>query len=541
MNINKILLFILTPLIILASEPNLFNLKYPTVIKESKLKQERYDLLQVYIKGEGYFPVYGRSWNQQFFYPKFKDLSYKTVVKDFVIKSLGIKTSDISKDNYGHFFIDYREYWLKLNVGSRDYEYTLLRVEDSPSVVKLDENEKYLYTKKFLKRYKDYKFPKAIIIPIVNSFEISKVNYKKYDKYTFWIGQKKHIYKGEFWDIDFEKTKNKDNNSYRYIVANDYKNKILELGGTILHYDKNEVVCKFDTKVETFYIRLHSYEATFSIQIIKQEAFKQTLVLSPYKIKVELDKSGKIVLDGIYFDFDKATLKAESKRAILSTVALMQKYPDLVLGVHGHTDAKGNDDYNLKLSGARANSVKKAILHEGIEPARLSSKGYGETRPIASNNTEEDMAKNRRVELHKISGGNKKSIITIDFIKPLPNSVVDSKYSYKNNYLDITYTKPYSDQREEKEYKGNLETISYKIMKGSKVDSSISRLEIIENYENILELYDAKIVGKYGSTLYFKIKDRGDGLSVYGLISGYTSGYSVKFLVVENKKKIKRN
>nr|WP_321267276.1 OmpA family protein [uncultured Sulfurimonas sp.] len=541
MKTTKILLLLLAPLIILASEPSPFNLKYPTVTKESKLKQERFDLLEVYEKGTGYIPVYGKTWTQQFFYPKFKDASYKTVVKEFIVKSLGINESDINKKNYGHFTIDSKEYWLKLNIGAKDYKYKLLRVEDSPSIVKLDEKANYIYTKKYLKRYKDKTFPKAVVIPVVSNFEINKVNYKKYDKHTFWVEKSKHIYKGEFWDIDFVKVKNKDLNSYRYTVANDYKNKIIELGGTILHNDKSQIVCKLKSKDGIFYIKLSSYNSTFSMQIIKQEAFKQTLVLSPDKIKAELDKSGKIVLDGIYFDFDKATLKAESKKAILSTVALMQKYPDLVLGVHGHTDAKGNDDYNLKLSGARASSVEKAILKEGIEAKRLSSKGYGETKPIASNDTDESRAKNRRVELHKISGGDKKSIITIDFIKPLPNSVVDSKYSHKDSSLNISYTKPYSNKKELKEYVGNLETISYKIMKDSKVDSSVSRLEIIKNYENILELYNAKIVGKYGSTLYFKIENRGDGLSVYGLISGYTGEYSVKFLVVNNNKKTKRD
>ena len=73
---------------------------------------------------------------------------------------------------------------------------------------------------------------------------------------------------------------------------------------------------------------------------------------------------------------------------------------------------------------------------------------------------------------------------------------------------------------------------NYNIMNGSKVDNSISRKEIIKNYENVLELYNAKIVGLYGSTLYFEIKDRGDGVGVYGLISGYTGGYAVKFIVV---------
>jgi len=537
MNINKILFLLLAPLIILASEPNPFNLKYSTVIKESKLKQEQYDLIEVYVKGTGYIPVYGKTWTQQFFYPKFKDASYKTAIKEFVIKSLKINKTDFTKNNYGHFSIDSQEYWLKLNVGAKDYKYTLLRVQKSPNIVKLDEKIKYQFTKKYLKKNKNKTFPKVIVIPVVNDFEITQVDYKKYDEHTFWVKRKKFIYKGEFWNIDFKKVDNKDPNSHRYTVARDYKNKIVELGGVILDDDKNKIVCKLETKDGVFYIKLGAYDSTFSMQIIKQEAFKQSLVLSPDKIKTELDKSGKITLNGIYFDFNKATLKVDSKKALLSTVALMQKYPDLVLSVHGHTDAKGDDAYNLKLSGMRAEAVKNALIQRGTQSSRLNSKGYGETKPIASNETDEGRAKNRRVELHKVSGGEKKSIITIDFVKPLANSVVESKYSYKDSDLNIYFTKPYSNKKETKKYIGKLETISYKIMKGSKVDASVSRAEIIMNYENILELYNAKIVGKHSNTLYFKIDDRGDGLSVYGLIAGYTGSYSVKFIVI--KKDIK--
>ncbi len=533
MNLFKKLILLLSPLIILAQEPIPFNLKSSTVTKEFELKQEKYSLLDVYIKSKGYIPVYGRTWEQKFSYPTFKDDSYKKVIKDFFIKRLGIKPSDISKDNYGHFFVGSEEYWLKLNIGSNYYKYTLLRVGKVPSILRLEKKNKH----KFIKKYRYDKFPNAIAIPLVENFQISRAKYKKYDEYIFWIKRKKHIYKGEFWNIDFSKVKNSDTNSYRYMIVKDYKKKILALDGVILDEGKNDLIAKLQNKNGTFFIKLASYNSSFSIKMIKQEAFKQSLVLSPDKIKTELDKSGKITLDGIYFDFNKATLKTESAKAILSTVALMQKYPDLVLSVHGHTDSKGNDDYNMKLSAKRAESVKKALIAKGIAVSRLSSKGHGETEPITSNDTDDGRAKNRRVELHKVSGGDKKAIITIDFIKPLPFSVVHAKYSYKNEDLHIKYTKSYSKKRELKKCRGQLEVINYNIIKDSKVDTSVSRKEIIKNYENILELYNAKIVGKYSNTLYFKIKDRGDGVSVYGLIEGYTGSYTVKFLVVKKDEK----
>lgn len=238
-------------------------------------------------------------------------------------------------------------------------------------------------------------------------------------------------------------------------------------------------------------------------------------------------------MDGIYFDFNKATLKTESDKAILSTAALMQTYSDLVLSVHGHTDAEGSDSYNLKLSAERAASVRDAIIAKGIESARLLSKGYGESEAIASNDTDEGRSENRRVELHKVSGGDKKSIITIDFIKPLENSVVMSRKSYQEDSLSIQHTKPYSTSNEHQEFKGHLEVIEYDIIKDGKADKSVSRKEIIKNYANVLELYNAELLGDKSNNLYFKIKDRGDGVSVYGRIEAYTASYTIKFLIQE--------
>jgi len=279
------------------------------------------------------------------------------------------------------------------------------------------------------------------------------------------------------------------------------------------------------------YIKFNSYNRTFSISILQEESFKQSLILTPDAIKEELDKTGKITLEGISFDFNKATLKPKSKKAILSTVALMERYKDLILTVNGYTDNKGSDIYNNRLSKERAASVRNAIIAEGIESSRLQSNGYGEENPVATNDTEEGRAKNRRVELHKVSGGDKKSLITIDFIKPLENSVIVSRYAYKNQELSIHHTKPYSKKKKLVNYKGYLDTINYQILKDGKVNKSISRKEIIKNYENILELYNAKIIGKYINTLFFKIADRGDKVTVYGRIDAYDGKYNINFLI----------
>ena len=77
----------------------------------------------------------------------------------------------------------------------------------------------------------------------------------------------------------------------------------------------------------------------------------------------------------------------------------------------------------------------------------------------------------------------------------------------------------------------HLDVIKYNIMKDGKQDNAFSRKAIIKNYENVLELYNAKIVGRYGDQLSFEIPDRGDGEPVYGRIDAYDGSYAVRFLI----------
>jgi outer membrane protein OmpA-like peptidoglycan-associated protein len=83
-------------------------------------------------------------------------------------------------------------------------------------------------------------------------------------------------------------------------------------------------------------------------------------------------------------------------------VQVLKDNPEIKFEVGGHTDSDGADDYNLKLSQQRADAVKDQLIKMGIEAARLSAKGYGETKPISDNTTFEGKANNRRVEFVKM-------------------------------------------------------------------------------------------------------------------------------------------
>lgn len=112
----------------------------------------------------------------------------------------------------------------------------------------------------------------------------------------------------------------------------------------------------------------------------------------------------KIILKNIFFDFDKATLRPESTNELERLTNLLKvDAPTLKIEISGHTDSKGADDYNKKLSNSRAKAVVDYLISKGISADRLTSVGYGEEQPIATNDTDEGRQLNRRTEFKIIS------------------------------------------------------------------------------------------------------------------------------------------
>jgi outer membrane protein OmpA-like peptidoglycan-associated protein len=110
---------------------------------------------------------------------------------------------------------------------------------------------------------------------------------------------------------------------------------------------------------------------------------------------------GKFITTGIKFDVNKATIKPESMGTINYVVKMMTDHPELKFSVEGHTDSDGEEAANQKLSEARAKAVMDQMVKLGIASDRLTSKGYGEKRPMTGNDTPEGKAQNRRVEFVK--------------------------------------------------------------------------------------------------------------------------------------------
>ena len=108
-----------------------------------------------------------------------------------------------------------------------------------------------------------------------------------------------------------------------------------------------------------------------------------------------------LTLEGVTFDYDSDHLTAAAQEVLNRVAESLREWPEIRVEVAGHTDSKGGDAYNLKLSQRRAEAVRAHLASRGVDAARMTAHGYGETEPVADNKSDAGRAKNRRVELKK--------------------------------------------------------------------------------------------------------------------------------------------
>jgi len=139
------------------------------------------------------------------------------------------------------------------------------------------------------------------------------------------------------------------------------------------------------------------------LRVVEERPMQQTMVkVDAVEMARGIAKGGHIALYGIYFDTDKADLKPESKDTLDEMANLLRADPGLTLYVVGHTDNQGTAEYNLELSQRRARAVVAELSSKyGVEARRLTPYGVGLYSPVASNDSEQGRAQNRRVELVK--------------------------------------------------------------------------------------------------------------------------------------------
>lgn len=186
-------------------------------------------------------------------------------------------------------------------------------------------------------------------------------------------------------------------------VVRNYENAFKKVGGAIVQIDPDRWANGSITKdgQETWF-EAYKGNGKIWLRIVEQQAMEQTIVADATVFSNEIRDTGHTAIYGIYFDTGKSTIKPESAQAIGEIAKLLQADPALKIFVVGHTDNQGGVESNIKLSQDRGEAVLQALVREhGIAASRLRAFGCGLFSPVASNDTEEGRAKNRRVELVK--------------------------------------------------------------------------------------------------------------------------------------------
>lgn len=191
-------------------------------------------------------------------------------------------------------------------------------------------------------------------------------------------------------------------------IVRNYQNAFKKIGGVVVYeylhwYD---TYMKLTKSGKTYWVIVDAASDgdgdSYNLTIVEKSEMAQEVVADAKSLMSDITTTGHASVYGIYFDFDKADIKPESEPAIKEIAKLLQENKGLKLYVVGHTDNVGGIDYNMKLSKARADAVVKELTTKyKISQDRLKAFGFASLAPVASNDTEEGRAKNRRVELVK--------------------------------------------------------------------------------------------------------------------------------------------
>lgn len=156
----------------------------------------------------------------------------------------------------------------------------------------------------------------------------------------------------------------------------------------VLPYDKNYLI---RAQADHFF----AISENFNLDSLVKAGYKE-IHKDLYLVPIEI---GQVVrLNNVYFDFDKWFLRPESFVELDRVIKMLEENPAIEIEMSAHTDSRGSDEYNIRLSHNRARSVVEYILSKGIPESRIVSKGYGETKPVVLNDTDENRQLNRRVE-----------------------------------------------------------------------------------------------------------------------------------------------
>jgi OOP family OmpA-OmpF porin len=207
---------------------------------------------------------------------------------------------------------------------------------------------------------------------------------------------------GKRFDIKYQANTGASAPSPLSIIRN-HQQAIAKIGGTMQYEDQRYTILKVAKDGKEIWAQVDTaWGRGYLLTIVEKQAMVQQVVASAELFQSGLKASGHVEVPGIYFDTGKSELKPESDAAVAEIAKLLRADPALKVYVVGHTDNVAALDLNTKLSQARAESVVQALVAKhGISAVRLIGRGVGPLTPVASNDSEEGRARNRRVELVK--------------------------------------------------------------------------------------------------------------------------------------------
>lgn len=240
-------------------------------------------------------------------------------------------------------------------------------------------------------------------------YYISDAEAQEFGPYSFTIkdGEEKKI-EGRYWKIGYW-LKEGGKNPGALAVSRNYSNALIARKGRKIYEDvdagggrSTASMPMGDGRTLWLEVEISNGGEAYTLTIVEEAAMAQQIEITAEWLAEQLATAGSVALEGITFDTAKAAIKPESKVVLDQVGALLTRDPALRLEIQGHTDNVGAPTANLTLSQQRAEAVMRYLIDtHRIAAARLTTAGFGDTRPLADNGTEEGRAKNRRVELHR--------------------------------------------------------------------------------------------------------------------------------------------
>lgn len=213
---------------------------------------------------------------------------------------------------------------------------------------------------------------------------------------------------GRYWNLEYE-LKEGAKNPGPLSIARNYSNALVAKKGRKIYEaidpgggTATSNMPLGDGRTLWLEVSVNNSGEMYRLIIVEEAPLAQQIEITADWLAEQLAKTGSVALQGITFDTAKAIIKPESKAVLDQIGTLLKNDAALRLEIQGHTDNVGAPTANLTLSQQRAEAVKKYLVDtHAIAAARLTTAGFGDTKPVADNTTDEGRAKNRRVELHK--------------------------------------------------------------------------------------------------------------------------------------------